>query len=156
MTNPKEPVFYTYAWLRESGTPYYIGKGCGRRAFIKRKWKPPKERILILKKNLTEAEALRHERYMIFVLGRKSDGGLLYNLAEGGEVGNTGLTRSLETKSKMSDTRKGKPLAWPESRSRIMSEEQKEKLRKAQTGKKHTPETLNKLREAGLRQWGLL
>ena len=86
----KEPnqqrKFYTYAWLREDGTPFYIGRGCGRRAYVKhRNWQPPsKDRILILKKDLTNDEANKHEIYMISVLGRKCDGGILNNLAIGG------------------------------------------------------------------------
>lgn len=78
--------FYTYAWLREDGTPYYIGRGCRRRAWAKhRNWSPPpNERVLILKKNLSNEEANRHEIYMISVFGRKCDGGILNNLAEGG------------------------------------------------------------------------
>ena len=81
--------YYTYAYLREDGTPYYIGKGTGRRAFnrnCKSVKMPDKDRILILKNNLTEEEAFIHEIYMIAVLGRKDLGtGILHNLTEGGE-----------------------------------------------------------------------
>lgn len=54
--------FYTYAYLREDGTPYYVGKGSGRRCYRKggRPCGTPGDlsRIIFLKKNLTEAEAL--------------------------------------------------------------------------------------------------
>jgi hypothetical protein len=83
--------FYTYAYLREDGTPYYIGKGKDDRCFIKGKKEsvsPPKDkcRIIFLKQNLTEEEAFKHEIYMIAVFGRKDLGtGILRNLTDGGD-----------------------------------------------------------------------
>ena len=114
--------YYTYAYLREDKTPYYIGKGKGNRAYRRRKTdiKPPKDksRILILKQNLTEQEAFRHEVYMIAVFGRKDLGtGILHNRTDGGE-GISGLVHTEETRRKMSEARKGKPS----------SEETKKKL----------------------------
>jgi hypothetical protein len=43
--------YYTYAYLRENGTPYYVGRGKGERAYQKHTnvKTPPKERILFLK-----------------------------------------------------------------------------------------------------------
>jgi hypothetical protein len=103
--------YYTYAYLREDKTPYYIGKGRGKRIYCKnRTIKAPKDKslILFLKKNLTEAEAFKHEIYMIFVLGRKDLGtGILRNLTNGGE-GASGAVISAETKKKLSEARKGK------------------------------------------------
>jgi len=98
--------FYTYAYLREDRTPYYIGKGRGNRAYKrnKRDYKPPKDvaQILILKQNLTEDEAFKHEIYMIAVLGRKDIGtGILRNKTDGGE-GSSGAIRSEAFRENMS------------------------------------------------------
>lgn len=89
--------YYTYAYLREDGTPYYIGKGKGNRAYVKH-WRskskggyftpPEKDKILILKNNLTEEEAYKHEIYMISIIGRKDLGtGILRNMSDGGKGG---------------------------------------------------------------------
>ena len=96
-------IFYTYAYLRKDGRPYYIGKGCRKRAFKKHTYtRPPKDkkRILILKKNLNEAEAFKHECYMIGVFGRKCDGGILINLTLGGQ-GISGWNHTEESKRKI-------------------------------------------------------
>jgi hypothetical protein len=79
--------YYTYAYLRPDGTPYYIGKGCGGRMYHPHRGLCPKDksRILVLKTGLTEDEAYRHEEYLISVYGRKCDGsGILVNLGPGG------------------------------------------------------------------------
>ena len=87
------PGFYTYAYLRQSnGTPWYIGKGFGDRAWKKHgsdnyRWSPPpNERILFLKWDLNEEEAFAHEIYLIGVYGLERDGGILAgNQTYGGE-----------------------------------------------------------------------
>ncbi len=110
MVNPNR--FYTYAYLREDRTPYYIGKGTGYRIYDKgkREFKPPKDksRIIFLKQNLTEEEAFKHEKYMIAVFGRKDLGtGILHNKTDGGE-GPSGVVKSNNTKIKISKSRTGK------------------------------------------------
>lgn len=101
--------YYTYAYLRENGTPYYIGKGKKDRAFRKnRRLRPSSEnQILILKTNLTEEEAFKHEIYMIDVFGRKDIGtGILRNRTNGGE-GTSNVIRSKETLEKQSKSKIG-------------------------------------------------
>jgi hypothetical protein len=137
MVNPNR--FYTYAYLRQDKTPYYIGKGTRSRAYSK--WrtglKPPKDksRIIFLKQNLTEEEAFKHEIYMIAIFGRKDLGtGILHNRTDGGEgMSNPspeiiekrvkkikGIPRSKEVRKKISDSHKGKIMS--ESSRKKMSE----------------------------------
>ena len=88
--------FYTYAYLREDRTPYYIGKGKHKhktnqkyyRAYCGNHWVPipPKHRIIILKDDIYENDAFKHEIYMISIFGRKDlNTGILLNLTNGGE-----------------------------------------------------------------------
>jgi hypothetical protein len=98
--------YYTYAYLREDGTPYYIGKGKGDRIHdtTGRPTTPPKDKSkrIYLKHNLTEEEAFRHEIYMIAIFGRKDNGtGILRNKSDGGE-GNSGLVVSQKNKDILS------------------------------------------------------
>jgi hypothetical protein len=103
--------FYTYAYLREDGSPYYIGKGSGKRAWARHPGcsatRPAdKSKILILKKGLTEEQAFRHERYMIFIFGRRDLGtGILRNQTNGG---NSNLGLSDATKKRMSTAKRNK------------------------------------------------
>ena len=124
--------YYTYAYLREDRTPYYIGKGKGNRAYVNHYREKrncisiPKnsDRILILKQNITEEEAFKHEIYMIAVFGRKDLGtGILHNRTNGGE-GSSGAIRSEIFKQNLSKIHKGKTL----------SEETKKKISLANKG----------------------
>lgn len=128
MQNPNR--FYTYAYLREDGTPYYIGKGEGRRAYSRNHsvFVPPEERIIFLKKNLLEEDAYQHEEYLISIFGRKDLGtGILHNKTNGGD----GTRGMLLTETQRNEI------------SRRQLEEKNHFF-----GKKHTPETRKRMSEA--------
>ena len=142
--------YYTYAYLREDGTPYYIGKGSGNRAFLQLNHKiktPDKSRIILLKNNLTEEEANKHEVYMINVYGRKDNKtGILRNLTNGGE-GVSGLKHTEETKKKMkrpkSEDHKKKLRDSIKSKWNN-GEYNREEYRMRELGKKQSEETIRK------------
>jgi len=145
--------YYIYAYLREDGTPYYIGKGKNNRLheyhtkYVKL---PPRDRRIVLKQFDTEQEAYNHEIYMIDILGRKDIGtGILIDRTPGGDnppknnvAGwNKGLKMNFgpERGKKISKALKGKPKSkehcaavseamkgktpWNKGKSRFKSEE---------------------------------
>ena len=144
--------YYTYAYLREDGTPYYIGKGSGRRAYSSnhRINLPPKDRILVLKRFENECDAFKHEMYMIAVFGRKDLGtGILQNLSEGGTGGSSGYITTPELCSLRSSRMIGNKI-WS---GRTHDKEAREKVSKARKGKKLSKEHINKLKDSHSLMW---
>jgi hypothetical protein len=144
-----QTIFYVYVFLRakdsehgKKGTPYYVGKGHGNRAFsFQRKGAPrPQDDsyIAFIQEGLTEQEALSLERYCISLYGRIDIGtGILRNLTDGGD-GVCGLVFSEDTIEAMRVRNSGKQL----------SDETKRRIGLANKGKTIPAETRQKMAAA--------
>jgi hypothetical protein len=99
--------FYTYLWLREDGTPYYVGKGKGRRAYRGEAHGvhcPPNPVNIIVQEFERESDALFSEVFLIEFYGRQDLGtGCLRNRTKGGD-GQSGLVHTEATKQKMRES----------------------------------------------------
>jgi hypothetical protein len=171
----KMNIYYVYQLrLANSETPFYIGKGKGRRAnshltMSSLATRNHKNHIIkkammdgivvlteIIHQNLTEPDALAIEASLIAEYGRRNDGGILSNATLGGE-GMSGFKASTETKLKMSESAKKviKTEEWKQKigmgrRGKPHTEETKNKMREVATGRKHSEETREKISKAGI------
>lgn len=124
--------YYIYIHYNKiTNEPFYVGKGKDDRAWKKTSrniyWKNIVKKygyyIEILEKDLFEEDAYVKEKELILFYGRRDLGtGCLVNMTDGGD-GHTG---------------------W------VMTDEIREKYRKASTGRKHTEETKENLRQKNL------
>ena len=137
-------IFYTYLWLRDDGTPYYVGKGCGRRAFTwhSRLIKPPaKTENILIQEWPDEASAFEGEKILIAIYGRKDVGtGCLRNRTDGGE--NPPKRSFLGHKHSAASKEKNRIAHLN------MSAETRAKIGAAQIGRKKSAETRQKMKLA--------
>jgi len=126
--------YYVYAYLRSKestngsvGTPYYIGKGRGRRMYEKHQCGVPlsRQNIILLAENLSHTASIDKEIDFIAQYGRIDKGtGILRNLTDGGEGGGYG---------------------------RVVTEQQKLRSSKANRGQKRSKQTCQNISEALLK-----
>lgn len=125
--------FYVYAYLRKDGSPYYIGKGKGKRAWGKDHAValPTDERIHLIETDLSEKDSLQLERDLIQLYGRKHlNTGILRNITEGGDAGPKLFGNLNPMFGKLRPDLRAKNLA--------------------RVGTKQSPETIEKIRSSSL------
>ena len=144
--------YYVYQYLTEEGTPYYIGKGKGNRMHVDHKHiaLPPRERRVIVKDNLSNADAKQIEKDLITHFGRKVDGGILDNIKINQWACAAGWKHSDEAKQKISDGNLGKVRSAEakEKYRQPKSAEHAEKIRQANLGLRKSAETKQKISES--------
>lgn len=143
--------FYVYCHRRDdTGRVFYIGKGKNGRAYSTRNrnkhWKNITTKttytVEFLSVNMVEEDSIELEVFLISEYRRY--GVILVNMTLGGE-GISGFHHSIETKARLSLLNKGKLS----SRKGIpLTQEHKDKLSKARTGRTDTQETKDKKRVA--------
>ena len=139
--------FYTYLWLREDGTPYYVGKGSNSRAYDSRRGhRPPKDHSrILLQEHPSEADAFASEVFFIAYYGREDTGtGCLINHTDGGDnpPNATGSKRP-DNAARNTKLLKGVPLS-PEHRAKLSAA--KKGKHPQNWGKKSSAITIAKLR----------
>lgn len=169
-----ENRYYVYTYSYPDGTPFYVGKGCGKRYLIHLReaelernlnsWnirvinkllrhdeEPIIEKVI---ENIDEELALFIEEEMIAKYGRRSNGtGILTNHMPGGAPSGPPINRVMddEYKSKISRGLKAYYAKYP------VSEERKQHLRDILSGenspfygKTHSKEAIEKIRKANI------
>lgn len=135
MIEDKRYKYYIYLHINPLRNEiFYVGKGCGKRAFSKSGrssfWKNIVKKygyiVDIVEDNLTEDEAFKREVFYIKKIGRRDLGlGTLINMTDGGEIGNNRY-RTLDHRTNLSKSLKGR--VYTDDYKINMSKVQKDRL----------------------------
>jgi hypothetical protein len=158
-------MYYIYFWLRENGTPYYVGKGKEDRAFVNYSHtvsRPVNKELILLQNCDSETEAFEMERFFVSYYGRLDVGtGILRNRSDGGD-GNSGAVWTSESRKRLSRCKMGNKNRLGIPPTKAAKDKISEKIKKLWEnpeyrehmsashkgkGHKHTEATKNLLRE---------